>query len=162
MNIRTFLAVVFVAATSAPAFAFDDMAQVVSAAPITAQISTPTQRCWTETAAAQPRQHGYAGALLGGATGGLLGSQVGKGHGKVASAAVGAVAGAIVGDRIENTDAGAQPVQRCETVNNIETRVTGYAVTYEYGGRQFTTTMPPTTNYPPGAMIPVAVSVSPH
>jgi uncharacterized protein YcfJ len=159
---KNLFAAMLVTAASTAAFAFDDTAQVISAVPITAQVNTPTQRCWTETVASEPKPHGYGGAILGGAAGGLLGAQFGKGNGKVASAAVGAVAGALAGDRIENAEASPQPVQRCESVNHVHTRITGYTVTYEYQGRQFTTTMPPTTNYESGAVMPVAVSVSPR
>jgi uncharacterized protein YcfJ len=159
---RTMLAAAVLAATPISSFAFDDVGRVISSTPIMTQVSTPTQHCYTETAAPQPQQHGYAGAILGGAAGGLLGAQFGKGKGKVAAAAAGAAVGAVAGDRIENREVGAQPAQRCETVNNVEMRVTGYTVVYKYAGREFTTTTPATMNYAPGTRLPLEVSVAPR
>ena len=151
---------------SAKAQAFEDVATVVSASPVTETVNHPSQRCWTEYQHVQqvaPAEHHYGGAILGGIAGGLLGSLMGEGTGKVAAAAVSAGVGAIAGDRLANANANAgqayttsQPVQRCEQVNNTETHTT-YQVTYEYGGQRFMTRLP----YDPGSHLRVNVSVTP-
>jgi uncharacterized protein YcfJ len=99
------------------------------------------------------------GAVIGGIAGGILGNQVGKGNGRTAATAAGAVTGALVGDRVENNGAGTagRQVQNCRTVDNWQTRVTGYNVEYEYQGRTYSTVMP---NHP-GDRIRVRVSVTP-
>jgi uncharacterized protein YcfJ len=94
--------------------------------------------------------------------GGLLGAQVGKGSGQVAAAATGAAVGAIVGDRLGNRERGREvvyerEVRRCRTVDEWETRISGYRVTYEYGGRSYTTILP----YDPGRRLAVRVNVEP-
>jgi len=104
----------------------------------------------------------YAGALIGGVAGGLIGNQVGRGHGKEAATALGAVVGALTGDRLAN----AQPtgymevprqVTSCRTVNEVQTRLTGYRVAYEWGGQSYTTFMRDN----PGSLMQVRVSVEP-
>lgn len=142
----------------ANAYAFEAVAKVLNVSPITETISRPTQKCWTETQETSKAPHDYGGAVLGTIIGGVLGSQVGKGTGRVAGAAVGAGVGAMVGDRAANGDTGATaPVQRCETDNRYETRVTGYRVTYLYDNWKFTTRMP----YDPGPQMRVNVAVTP-
>jgi len=151
-------------AVSAQARAFEAIATVVNVSPITETVNHPSQRCWTEYQQVQqvvPAEHNYGGALFGGIVGGLLGSLMGEGNGKVAAAAVSAGIGAIAGDRLANANAGqvyttSNPVQRCEQVNNAETRTT-YQVTYEYGGQRFMTRLP----YDPGSQLRVNVSVTP-
>ncbi|HWA13833.1 MAG TPA: glycine zipper 2TM domain-containing protein [Burkholderiales bacterium] len=145
------------------ASAYEAVASVVAAQPITEQVNRPTQQCWTESRqVVQPAPRNYLGAILGGVAGGLLGAQVGKGNGRVAGAAVGAGVGAIAGHAVANRDAGAvvttRPVQRCEQVNNYETVITGYHVTYEYDGQRFSTRLP----YDPGNQLRVNVAVSPR
>lgn len=116
------------------------------------------------------------GAIVGGLAGGLLGSQVGGGNGKIAAAAVGAITGAIVGDRIENGSGNnynnsynnnyrngqesyaSRPVRQCRTIDNWETRTSGYAVTYEYLNRTYTSIMP----YDPGSRIKLHVALTPR
>ena len=81
--------------------------------------------------------------------------------------------GALTGDRLANRDQRGQyangqyddgqyesvqrEVKRCRTVNDTQTRLTGYRVAYEYRGQHFTTFM--RTN--PGNSLPVRVSVDP-
>jgi uncharacterized protein YcfJ len=50
------------------------------------------------------------------------------------------------------------PVQRCQQVNNFETVITGYQVTYEFDGQRFSTQLP----YNPGNQLRVNVAVSPR
>jgi uncharacterized protein YcfJ len=86
---------------------------------------------------------------------------VGKGSGRVAASAAGAAIGAIVGDRLSNRDTREEfyerEVRRCRMVDNFETRITGYRVTYEYAGRTYTAMLP----YDPGPRLPVHISVEP-
>ena len=152
--------------TAVNAHAFEAVATVVSAVPIYETVNTPTQNCWTEypqQVQAAPPQHDYLGAIVGGVAGGLLGSRIGEGNGRVAGAAAGAGIGASGGDRLDNRDspsvsAGAVPVQKCQQVDHLETRTTGYQVTYEYDGQRFLTRLP----YNPGSQLRVNVSVTPQ
>jgi uncharacterized protein YcfJ len=152
--------------TAVDAHAFEALATVVSAVPINETVNTPTQNCWTDNpqqVQPAPQQHDYLGAVVGGVAGGLLGSRFGQGNGRVAGAAVGAGVGAIVGDRLDNRDAPSAnaapaPVQHCQQVDHLETRTTGYQVTYEYDGQRFLTRLP----YNPGSQLRVNVSVTPQ
>ncbi|MFZ2391154.1 MAG: glycine zipper 2TM domain-containing protein [Rhodoferax sp.] len=133
-------------------------------------------RVSTERQTNQDRQ--YGGAIVGGLAGGILGHQVGGGSGKDAATALGVVLGAMAGDQLQNRDArprydngyyGSGPyddggyetaqreVQRCRTVYDAQTRLTGYRVSYDYRGQNYTTFM--RTN--PGNSLPVRVSVDP-
>ncbi len=139
---------------------FDDYAHVISVTPQVEQFNQPQQECRTEYVPVEHRSRGVGGSILGGLAGGLLGNQVGGGNGRTAATAVGAITGAIVGDRVENNDTtvAERPVQRCHTVEHWESRTNGYAVTYEYHGHTYTSTMP----YDPGDRIRLHVSVSPR
>ena|ERR1051325_9285363 len=159
---KAYLLIPALAAIAANAGAFEAVAHVTNVTPITETINRPAQKCWTESReVTQPAPHNYGGAVLGTIAGGIIGSQVGKGNGKVAAGAVGAAIGAVTGDHIANSDAQATtstvPVQRCETVDNFETRVAGYRVTYEYDNWKFTTRLP----YNPGSELRVNVAVTP-
>jgi uncharacterized protein YcfJ len=159
---KAYLLVPVLAAIAVNANAFETVARVTKVTPITETINHPTQKCWTESReVTQPAPHDYGGAVLGTIAGGIIGSQIGKGNGKVAAGAVGAAIGAVTGDHIANRDAEAStttvPVQRCENVDNFETRVAGYRVTYEYDNWKFTTRLP----YNPGNELRVNVAVTP-
>lgn len=124
-----------------------------------------------ERPSGQDRQ--YGGAIVGGLAGGVIGHQIGGGAGKDAATALGVVLGAIAGDRMENQnrnyrDTGAQyddrpyetaqrEVKRCRTVYDVQTRITGYRVTYDYRGQSYTTLM----RNNPGNSLPVRVTVDP-
>ena len=146
-------------------YAFEATAIVVDSAPISETINRPTQQCWTETeqvVQSTPQSHNGVGALIGGVVGGLLGNTVGRGNGRVAGAAVGAGVGAMTGDTIANQNNGAQtsgavPVQRCRQVDNLQTVITGYMVTYEYDGQRFSARLPNN----PGSQLRVNVAVTP-
>lgn len=157
--------------SAAQAADFDDFARVVNVTPQVEQINVPRQECRTEYESTQrypqrEQERSAGGAIVGGLAGGLLGSQVGGGNGRIAAAAVGAITGAIVGDRVDNNgnNSNAQPVyenrpvRQCRNIDNWETRTTGYAVTYEYHNRTYTTIMP----YDPGARIKLHVSLTPR
>lgn len=147
------------AAQLAVAADFDDSARVVKVSPQTEQINQPRQECQTEYVQAAPQNRGVGGSIIGGLAGGILGNQVGGGNGRTAATAVGAIAGAIAGDRVENNRlAGQQEIRQCHTVDNWQTRNNGYAVTYEYNGRTYTTVLP----YDPGARLRLRVSLTPQ
>jgi uncharacterized protein YcfJ len=153
---------VSLALLATPVHAYETYARVISATPIQQTINRPTQQCWTEQVQSlEPVRHDYGGAIFGTIVGGVIGSGIGKGRGNKVATAAGAAAGAVIGDRIANKDATPRAVntavQRCETVNHYETRITGYRVTYEYNGYRFTTKMP----HHPGNQVRVNVAVTP-
>jgi uncharacterized protein YcfJ len=146
---------------------FFDNARVRSVEPQYENISVPRNEC-TSHWVNEPRRvdaggHSYGGAVIGAVAGGLLGNQVGGGHGRAAATGVGAVVGALAGDRIANRDRQDQyeQVQRevtsCQTVNDVQTRIAGYRVAYDYRGQQYTTMM----RENPGPSLQVRVSVEP-
>lgn len=144
---------------------FEDYARVINVTPQVEQVNMPRQECRTEYETIQrPQERSNSGGIIGGIAGGLLGSQVGGGNGRIAAAAAGALTGAIVGDRMDNNGYNGQqgydsrPVRQCRTVDNWQTRNNGYAVTYEYNGRTYTSVMP----YDPGSRLRLHVSLTPR
>ncbi len=121
--------------------------------------------------------------VIGGVLGAALGSQVGGGSARYATSAIGTLVGGIAGQQVyEQSQRNRYPqrvgtVRVCDPVpvdsngyssgydNNgygqygqvNDSRVSGYDVTYEYGGRTYTTR----TSYNPGNRIRVRVNVSP-
>ena len=157
-----------VAAQAQPRFepqGFVDRARVQTVEPQYENVAIPRQECssqWVNEARPLVGGNGYGGAVVGGVAGGILGNQVGGGHGREAATAVGAVIGAIAGDRIANNnqpqyEQAQREVRTCRTVNELQPRLTGYRVTYDYAGRQYTTFL----RDQPGATLPVRVSVTP-
>ncbi len=146
---------------------FVDRARVQSVEPQYENVAIPRQECasqWVnEARPVVSGSNGYGGAIVGGVAGGIVGNQVGKGHGREAATAVGAVIGALAGDRIANNNQPPQyeqaqrEVRTCRTVEDVQQRLTGYRVTYLYGGNQYTTI----TREQPGSTLPVRVSVTP-
>jgi uncharacterized protein YcfJ len=166
---RSAIAIAVALAAGVPAaFAghdYDDYARVTDVDPQYERVSVPRKDCYTEY---EPQSYyrsehrSLVGPIIGGVAGGLLGAQVGKGSGRVAAAATGAAVGAIVGDRLDNRDRDRQvvydrEVRRCRVVDDWQTRISGYRVTYEYGGRSYTTILP----YDPGRRLAVRVNVTP-
>lgn len=163
----------------AQAETYTDSARVRSAEPQYENVLVPRNECssrWiTERSSRveEPQERRYGGAIVGGLAGGVLGHQIGGGSGKDAATALGVVLGAITGDRLENRDVRSRydnrqyedgqyenvqrEVKRCRTVNDTQTRITGYRVAYEYRGQQFTTFM----RNNPGNSLPVRVTVDP-
>ena len=90
-------------------------------------------------------------------------NQVGRGHGREAATALGAVVGAFAGDRYTNRDRWDEPqyqqreVTSCRTVSDVQTRINGYRVNYEYRGQSYSTLM----RENPGRQLQVRVSVEP-
>jgi uncharacterized protein YcfJ len=143
--------------------AFEDFARVRDVTPEYDKVNAPRQECYSEVVPQTYNRSGNSivGPLIGGVAGGLIGSRVGEGNGRVAAAAAGAAVGALVGNQLSNRDHYEQykerEMRRCRTVDNWETRLAGYRVTYEYQGRAYTTVLP----YDPGQRLPVRVSVEP-
>ncbi|SHG42276.1 glycine zipper 2TM domain-containing protein [Massilia sp. CF038] len=151
---------------------YEEYGRVTRVEPRVEQVRQPREECRTEyvQVAPQPvqRERSAGGAILGAVAGGILGNQVGGGSGKAAATALGAVAGAVAGDRISNGGPNSQPeydsrypqeqaVRRCRTVDAYESRTIGYDVTYNYGGRSYTSMMP----RDPGDRVRLRVSVEP-
>lgn len=168
MNRLTFFVLLAIATATfgVQAHTYADNARVLGSEPQYENVSVPRQECrsdWvTEARPADGRN--YGGAVVGGLAGGLLGNRIGRGHGREAATAVGAVLGALTGDNIANRDRWEQPnapvsreVTSCRTVSDVQSRIVGYRVDYEYRGQRFSTLM----QDQPGAFVPVRVSVEP-
>lgn len=145
---------------------FFDNARVRSVEPQYESVSIPREECSTQTVTEVRRTGGgqdYTGAIVGGVAGGVVGNQVGKGHGREAATALGAVVGALAGDRIANSNRVEQyqevprQVTTCRTVSDVQSRIAGYRVVYDYRGQAFTTMMRDN----PGPNLQVRVSVEP-
>lgn len=165
---RLVLIPVLAAATlAAHAESYFDEAQVRSAEPQYESVTVPRQECANQVVTDVQRvdaPRDYGGAVIGGVAGALLGNQVGRGHGREAATAVGAVVGAFTGDNLSNQGRGGPQYQEvprqvttCRTVNDVQNRLTGYRVNYQYRGHVYTTFMPTQ----PGPVMRVRVSVDP-
>lgn len=146
--------------------AFMDRARVRQAEPQYEQVQIPHQNCTSQTVIEQrpvAQAPSVGGTVLGAVVGGLVGNQVGRGHGREAATAAGAVAGALVGNNVANAQQPQQyaqvptQVQTCQQVNEVQNRLVGYRVTYEYHGHEYVTVLP----NDPGPDLPVRVSVVP-
>ncbi len=153
-------------AVSAHAQAFVDIARVLSAEPQYESVTVPRQECasqWVNEVRRTDGGRDYGGAVIGGVAGAVLGNQVGKGHGREAATALGAVVGAFAGDNISQRGRGEryaeQPreVTTCRTVNDVQSRLTGYRVQYDWRGQSYTTFLRDN----PGPTLRVRVSVEP-
>ncbi|HMN20854.1 MAG TPA: glycine zipper 2TM domain-containing protein [Ottowia sp.] len=121
-------------------------ARVLAATPVYENV--PVQQC------APAGYGGYtngAGAAIGALLGGLIGSQFGSGSGHAAGAVLGTIGGAFLGNAAEAQQRG-HSGGGCDTA--YETHLTGYDVTYEYGGRQYQTR----TDRAPGRWLQVPVA----
>lgn len=145
---------------------FVDNARVRGVEPQYENVTVPRQECSSHYVNEVRRTGGgqnYGGAVVGGVAGALLGNQVGRGHGREAATAVGAVVGAFTGDRLANGDQRdsyeevPRQVTSCRTVSDVQTRIAGYRVDYEYRGQHFSALMPEN----PGPRLQVRVSVDP-
>lgn len=153
-------------ALAAQADTFIDTARVRSAFPQYENVSVPRQACtmsWINETQQIRGERSYGGAVIGGVAGAVLGNQVGNGRGREAATALGAVVGAFTGDNLSNRGRGdryeqvPRQVQTCQTVNDVQQRLTGYEVTYDYRGQQYTALLP----QDPGRNLQVRVSVDP-
>lgn len=142
-----------------------DRARVRSVDPQYESVNVPREECSSRWIQETRRTDGreYGGAVIGGVAGALLGNQVGRGHGREAATAVGAVVGAFAGDRLASRDRwdryeeAPREVTTCRVVSDVQTRIAGYRVNYEYRGQQFNTLM----RDDPGPHLQVRVSVDP-
>lgn len=151
-------------ATGAQAHSYTDNARVIGYEPKYESVNVPREVCrrdWVTEARPAARRD-YGGAVIGGLAGALLGNQVGRGHGRAAATAVGAVVGAFTGDNLARRGRWEQPeepvgreVQSCRTATELQSRVVGYLVDYEYHGQRLSTLM----HDQPGQFVPVRVSV---
>ena len=158
-------------AAGAQAQTFTDTARVRNVAPQYENVSVPRNECtnqWVTEQQPAVSSRNYGGLAIGGVAGALLGNQVGKGRGREAATAVGAVVGALAGEHLANQNnfgggyqQASQPqqrqVQNCRTVNDVQSRLTGYQVEYEYRGQVFSTV----TRENPGRTLPIRVSFAP-
>ena len=159
-------------ASVASASTVHDRARVVSSVPVYETVSrqVPVQECRTERVAYPTRSNHRAsptGGILGAIIGGAIGNAVGhKKRNKQVGTVVGAVLGGSIGADIARQNRGYR-VERveyrheevCEVVNEYqqEERLSGYDVTYVYGGKTYNTVMP----HDPGRSLRVRVRVSP-
>ena len=167
MNRLILLPVLATAALAAHADTYFDTARVRSVQPQYESVAVPRQECtsqWINEPRRVERSRNYGGAVVGGLAGAIVGNQVGNGHGREAATALGAVLGAFTGDRLGNRDRGDEryeqvqrQVQTCQVVNDVQQRLTGYQVAYEYRGQQFTAVLPEN----PGPHLQVRVSIDP-
>lgn len=151
-----------------------DRARVVSSVPVyeTVAYEVPVEECRTERVAYPRGGHQRAsatGPILGAIIGGALGNAVGhKKRNKQVGTVVGAVLGGSIGADIarrhrDSPYRGQQVTYRneqvCSVVNEVreEERLSGYDVTYVYGGQTYNTVMP----HDPGRSLRVRVRVSP-
>lgn len=151
----------------AQAAEFEDFGRVVRVQPRVEQVRQPRQECKTEyvqVPVQQQQEHSAGGSIIGGIAGALVGNQVGGGSGRSVATAAGAIAGAIAGDRIDNNgrqngpqQVQEQAVRQCRNVDAWESRTTGYEVTYDYRGRNYTSVM----SRDPGKQVRLRVSVEP-
>ena len=149
-------------ATGAQAHTYTDNARVIGYEPQYESVNVPREVCRSDWVgeARRPVGRDYGGAVIGGLAGALLGNQVG--HGREAATAVGAVIGAFTGDNVVRRNHWEQPnepvrreVQTCRTVYDVQSRVVGYRVDYDYNGQRLSTVV----HDEPGRFLPVRVSV---
>ena len=146
-----------------------DYARVVNVEPMRrrVRISEPVRECWDEVSynSDGPFSERHVGStLLGGIIGGVVGNQIGTGRGRDAARVAGAIIGGAIGNNVShNRQRGyynnERLVERCEVRyrDSWDERIDGYLVTYEYGGRDYTTRMP----YDPGDRVRIRIDVTP-
>ncbi|WP_150629299.1 glycine zipper 2TM domain-containing protein, partial [Pseudomonas fluorescens] len=80
------------------------------------------------------------GSVIGAVAGGLLGNQVGGGNGKKIATVAGAVGGGYAGNKVQEgmqeRDTYTTTQTRCNTVNDISSKVIGYDVRYSLNGKE--------------------------
>ena len=132
----------FAMLTGLPAQAQQEMARVISSTPVMQQVPVSRQVCQDEAVTRSGQKSG-AGALMGTLAGGALGNAIGEGSGKAAATVLGLFGGAILGNSIEGeAPPETQMVRRCYPQTVYESRVSGYHVVYEFGGKQYSAQMP--------------------
>lgn len=148
-----------------------DYARVVNVEPMRrrVRISEPVRECWDEPVyeADGPLSSRHAGStVLGSIIGGVVGNQIGAGRGRDAARIAGVLIGGAIGNNISHERerqrgnyGDERLVERCEVRyrDSWDERIDGYLVTYEYGGRDYTTRMP----YDPGERVRIRIDVTP-
>ena len=115
----------------------------------------------------EPERGGFIPGLIGGLVGGIIGNQFGGGNGRKAMTIIGALAGSSIArnaaterrtSRNYYTRHDSRPRQICETryQTGVSERITGYDVTYEYNGQQFSKRVAED----PGAQVQVRVELA--
>jgi len=157
------------AAGAVQAQTFTDTARVRSVEPQYENVTVPRQQCNTQWVTEQRRVDNgrqgpsVGGTIIGGVAGGILGNQVGKGSGRDVATALGAAVGAVAGNHVgsqnrpEQYETVQRQVNQCQTVNEVQQRINGYRVSYDYHGQTYATVMP----NDPGRQVEVRVSVEP-
>ncbi len=179
----TLIAASFALTGSASAAGYNDTyeagyawADVLSVEPIISSYDRPVsnQECYQqpvvyrEPARYQSARRDRAPAVLGAIVGGVIGNQFGGGHGRDAATAAGALLGyhAVRDDQrrygggyVSGGREYTRYENRCTTQTDYvrDETVTGYDVTYRFGGKTYRTT----TDYNPGNRIQVEVDVRP-
>lgn len=131
------------------------LATITGVEPIEEILKTPREVCEqvsVTTQAPVKDDHQIAGTAGGAVVGGALGNQIGGGSGKTIVTAAGAVIGGAVGKKVQkdhqtgNTQTTTE--QKCTTVVDETTTVTGYTVSYELDGKAGSVRMdqPPESN----------------
>jgi len=151
---------------------FYDYARVKNVNPTYQNIEhrIPHEKCWTETVRTEHGTRAHSGAtstIVGGIIGGAIGNAVGHGKdNKKIGVVVGSLLGMSVGNDIgkrhrrpQHTQVSYDDVERCEVAysTQVEERLTGYDVTYQYRGESYNTHM----SQHPGDRIKVSVQIRP-
>ena len=165
MNRIAIASLLALAAAGAHAETYVDNARVRSVEPQYESVNVPREACSAQlvTETRRVNDRNYGGVVAGGLVGALLGNQVGRGHGREAATALGAVAGAFAGDQMANGNRTEQyvevprEVRTCQMVSEVQTRIVGYRVVYEFRGQEFATVLRDN----PGPTLQVRVSVDP-
>ena len=126
--------------------------RVISSAPVIQQVAVPRQIC-SPGAAVQPQTSG-AGGVIGALVGAAIGSQFGGGSGRGAAMFAGTLAGAAIGNSVEAQNQRQAQAPQCVTETFLENRTVAWQVTYEYGGREYSTRL----SYDPGPTIRLQVT----
>ena len=144
-----------------------DWAAVTGVSPVyeTVTVIEPYEECRNERVAYVNGRGSATPPILGAIIGGALGNAVGhKKRNKQVGTVVGALLGGSIGADIARSNRTHRPVshrthRRCEVVEQArqEERLTGYDVTYEYGGTTYRTRM----RQHPGDSLRVRVRVTP-
>ncbi|MBI2768289.1 MAG: hypothetical protein HYX47_01590 [Burkholderiales bacterium] len=146
MNRLALIALLATAAAGAHAETYVDNARVRSVEPQYESVNVPRNVCNNQWVS-EPRHFRDDRAV-----GVLLGNQMPVEQRQEAATALGMTA--YIGGRHEPVQ---REVTRCHTVNDVQTRIAGYRVNYEYHGQLYSTVMRDN----PGSALPVRVSFAP-
>jgi uncharacterized protein YcfJ len=117
-----------------------DYGTIISKTAVVGAVAVPQRQCVDQQRIVQQPQTG-GGALVGALVGGGLGNAVGGGAGRAAATGLGVIAGALIGDRVEAnaTPPVAIDTQQCQVVSQMDNRVVGYDVVYDFNGQRYST-----------------------